>query len=348
MSKLTSFRSIELNSQALQSAVARQNSLTKPAGSLGRLEDIAVRLCGLQNSSSPMSRPAAAIICAADHPVTCHGVSAFPAAVTPAMVLNILSGGAASSVLARTSGLPLMVLDVGVNDLPPIESTGDATYRRHAVGAGGDIRVEDAMSPEVFDAAVDAGAQAVDSFEALRILVIGELGIGNTTAAAAVASAIVGLEPALITGPGTGVEGDAFQRKIDVVKDAVQRVGDVTPDEALRRLGGRELAAMAGAMGRAAERGAAVIVDGFIASAAALALLKTNPSLAPAFFFGTQSEEPGHAAILEALEVRPLLGLGFRLGEGTGALAAIPLFDMAVAIHNEMATFDGAAVPDKS
>ncbi len=348
MSKFQSFRSLEFNSDALRNAQNRQNQLTKPAGSLGRLEDIAIQLCGLQGGTRALSRPAAAIICAADHPVTQHGVSAYPAAVTPAMVLNILSGGAASTVLARTSGLPLMVLDVGVDGLPKVSSTDAAAYRHHPVGGGGDILVEDAMSVAVFAEAVDAGARAVDSFDDLRVLVVGELGIGNTTVASAVATAILGIEPERLTGPGTGVQGSALDRKIRVVRDAVQRVGTVAPEEALRRLGGRDLAAMAGAMARGAELGAAVIVDGFIASVAALALLKTNPQLRSAFFFGTQSEEPGHTAVLKALDAVPLLGLGFRLGEGTGALAAVPLFDMAVAIHNEMATFEGAAVPEKS
>ena len=248
MSTLQSFRLTVSDRDILQAAENRQNRLTKPAGSLGRLEDIAVRLCQLQGVLKPTTRPAAAIICAADHPVTRHAVSAYPAAVTPAMVMNILSGGAASTVLARTAGLPLMVLDVGVNGLPEVSSTSEAVYRHHDIGPGGDIRIEDAMTPEVFANAVAAGAEAFDSFDGVRLLVVGELGIGNTTAASAVSSAILGGDPALLTGPGTGVQGEAFVNKARVVSEAVDRVGEVSPEEALRRLGGRELAAMAGAM----------------------------------------------------------------------------------------------------
>lgn len=340
-----------LDAAAADEARGRQATLTKPAGSLGRLEDLAVQLAAIQGGP-PASRPAEALIFAADHPVVKHGVSAYPAAVTAAMVENFVRGGAASSVLARRLGVGLTVVDVGVTTPYAREVSGPgARLHRDPVAdlAEGDLRVEDAMSPEVYARALAAGAAAIDALDAgTRVVILGEMGIGNTTVAAAVAAALLGGDAAELVGKGTGVEGSALARKIEVVRDAAARVRGAEPHRVLQAVGGRELAAIAGAAARAIERRMAVLVDGFIVSAAILALVRIEPMARRALLFAHRSEEPGHARILAALDARPLLDLGMRLGEASGALAALPLLDLACALHGEMATFASAGVPGRA
>ncbi|MEM7306358.1 MAG: nicotinate-nucleotide--dimethylbenzimidazole phosphoribosyltransferase [Planctomycetota bacterium] len=324
-------------------ARARQDQLTKPPGSLGRLEELAVQLAGIQRSERPDARPAAAVLFASDHPVTAHGVSAYPSSVTAAMMANFAAGRAASTVFAADLGVPLEVVDVGVGSPYP----SGLTLRREEVASAqaGDLRTEDAMTPEVFGAALAAGAAAVDRLAGVRVLILGEMGIGNTTPASAVASALLGLPPEQIVGAGTGVQGEALERKRQVVADALARgVDRRDPREALRTLGGREIAALAGAALRARERGIAVLVDGFIVSAAVLAAARIEPGLAEHLIFAHRSAEPGHDAILNALSAAPLLDLRLRLGEGSGALCALPLLDLACSMHNRMATFEEAGI----
>jgi len=338
---------------AIAEARARQAVLTKPAGSLGRLEDLAVQLAGIQGQGElPASRPAEAVIFAADHPVVKHGVSAFPAAVTAAMVENFVRGGAAASVLARRLGVGLSVVDVGVATPYVREVSGPgARLHRDAVAdlAAGDLRVEDAMSPDVYARALAAGVAAIDALDAgTRVVILGEMGIGNTTAAAAVAAALLGGDAAELVGRGTGVDADALARKIAVVRDAVARVRGAAPHRVLQAVGGREIAAIVGAAGRAIERRMAVLVDGFIVSAAILALVRIEPGARRGLIFAHRSREAGHARILDALDARPLLDLDLRLGEASGALTALPLLDLACALHGEMATFAGAGVPERA
>ena len=332
-----------LSRSHLERARTRQQELTKPPGSLGLLEDVAVRLAGIQASDRPVSRPAAALLFASDHPVARHGVSAYPQSVTAAMVSNILSGGAASSVFADHLEIPLQVVDVGVLAATPEHPR----LHRHPVAdaAVGDLVHEDAMSPEVFRAALAAGREAVERMGDLRLLLLGEMGIGNTTPASAVTCALLGMSPAEVVGPGTGVEGPALRRKQEVVEQALGRLpGEASGELALRVLGGRELAAIAGAALCARERGIAVLADGFIVSAALLAATRMDPSLSDHLILGHRSAEPAHAALVAALGDRPLVDLGLRLGEATGALAALPLVDLACAMHRDMATFAEAQV----
>lgn len=378
----------QVDAEAEAEARAHQLQLTKPAGALAALEEIAIALAAMQGSARPAARPAEALLFAADHPVAAAGVSAYPAEVTAQMVANFLGGGAAASVLCRKLGIPLTVIDVGVaravsgaqggqgddgdgddsGDGDDDDGDGDGEFdeqtdpgleahtdsidpkivlRREAVAddAEGDLRLGEAMSPETFERAVAAGAAAVDRLdEETRVLILGEMGIGNSTCAAAVAAALLDRDGGELTGAGTGVAGEVLARKREVVRAAAALVRGASPAEILRRVGGRELAALAGAVGRAAERRICVLVDGFIVSAAVLAAVRASPSIRPYLLFGHASAEHGHRAVLEALEARPLLQLGLRLGEGSGALAAFPLLELACSLHEEMATFSSAKV----
>ena len=258
---------------------------------------------------------------AADHGVAADGVSAYPAEVTSAMAEAIRSGVATITVLARQAGATLELVDVGV---------GRPT---------GNIRVADAMSVEEFDTAAATGAAAVESVEA-DLLVVGEIGIGNTTAATATAAAVLGGDAADWVGPGTGVVGAALTHKCDVVQAALDRVGPVAPLEALRRLGGRELAAMAGAVAAARRRRLPVVLDGFIATAAVAPLAVARPGSLDHCIAGHCSAEPGHERLLETLGLEPLMRLDLRLGEGSGALVAVPIIGMAATAVVEVATFE--------
>lgn len=330
-------------------ARARQAVLTKPAGSLGQLEDVAVRLAGIQGSATPRSRPAAAILFAADHPVARHGVSAYPSAVTAAMVQNFVTGGAAASVLTRRLGVPLRVVDVGVQYPYDVDAPADGvTFRRTAVAAAtvGDIRGADAMTDAVYRAALEAGAREVDELDDdTRILVLGEMGIGNTTVAAAVAAALIGCPAEEIVGAGTGVAGSVLANKIEVVREAAARARGLDPHAVVRAVGGREIAALIGAAARAIERRIAVIVDGFIVSSSMLALTRMDARAREGMLFGHRSQERGHQRVLHELDAQPLLDLSMRLGEGSGALTALALVDLACELHNQMATFAEANVP---
>jgi nicotinate-nucleotide--dimethylbenzimidazole phosphoribosyltransferase len=340
----------ELDLAAAARARDRQSRLTRPAGSLGMLEEVVVQLAAVQGTPLPRSRPAAALLFAADHAVTRHGVSPYPSAVTAAMVENFLRGGAASSVLCRQLGVPLRVVDVGVMRPPRLLSNEGVSFRRDPVAdePGGDLRVEDAMSEATFRRALAAGASEVDALpDEVRLVVLGEMGIGNTTAAAAVAALLLGRKAEELVGRGTGVDDAGLARKVEVVRDAVRRLEGAGPGRAVQSAGGRELAALVGAAARAIERRKAVLVDGFIVSVAMLALERMAPGAREWMIFAHRSAEAGHRHVLEALGARPLLELGLRLGEGSGALTALPLVDAACALHAGMATFEEAGVPDR-
>ena len=306
---------------ARDEVAARAATVLRPAGAFARLDVVAAWLAGWQGTATPrVERPHVAVF-AADHGVAVEGVSAYPAEVTAAMVEAIRGGVATITVLAREVGATLELFDVGV---------GRPT---------GNIRVTDAMSVEEFDAAVAAGAAAVESVDA-DLLAVGEIGIGNTTAAAAVAAAVLGGDAGDWVGPGTGVVGAALAHKCDVVQAALDRVGSVEPLEALRRLGGRELAAMAGAVAAARQRRLPVVLDGFIATAAVAPLAVARPGSLDHCIAGHCSAEPGHQRLLETLGLDPLMRLDLRLGEGSGALVAVPTIRMAAAAVVEVATFD--------
>ena len=348
------FRTIPSPCNASRTAAAeRQAQLTKPPGSLGRLEQMAVDIAAWQATLYPAVRPSQVLIFAADHPIALAGVSPYPQAVTTAMVNNFIRGGAASSVMAGRLGVPLKVFDVGVAvDRAGAGITqGDAaTLERPSVADAreGDVRTEDAMSSAVFAAAIEAGRDAIISLPAdTRSVILGEMGIGNSTLAAAVTSSLCELSPERVTGPGTGSTGDCFARKLEAVCRARARVVGSPPLEILRRTGGREMAAIVGAAAEALARRMVVVADGFISSAAIAALVAAEPAARPGVIFSHTSGEPGHRLLLEWLQATPLLALGMALGEGTGGLAALPLLDLACATHNSMASFTEAGVPNR-
>jgi nicotinate-nucleotide--dimethylbenzimidazole phosphoribosyltransferase len=330
-------------------ALDRQNSLTKPQGSLGRMEAIAVELAAHQRTARPVLDRVAIIIFAADHGITGEGISAFPSEVTSQMLANYVQGGAAISVLARSLGAPLTVVDVGTYSDCQIP---EVLHRKIARGTMNFVQGP-AMRPEQADHALAAGAAIVEMMELRpQLLVLGEMGIGNTTSAAAVAAALLGRSPGDLVGAGTGVDGATIDRKAVLIEAALTRAGcnsrAVGATEALSLVGGFEIAALAGAMVRAAQLGISVLVDGFIASVAALCAVELNAEVRAWLIFAHRSHERGHKIVLDELGATPLLDLGMRLGEGSGAAIAVPLVRLACDLHNEMATFDEAAVAGRA
>lgn len=334
-----------VHAEAQAAARARQDSLTKPPGALGHLEDVAVRLAGLQGNPRPSLERVRIVVFAADHGIAAEGVSAFPQAVTVEMVRNFVRGGAAISVLAREMGAALEVVDAGTaadpGPLPGVIS------RRAGPGTA-NFRHRPAMDCDQFDRCLEAGCESARRAVAAgaQLFIGGEMGIANTTAATAVACALLGVPAGQVAGPGTGLDRAGVRHKAEVVDDALRlhAAGLDDPREVLRRVGGFEIVALAGACIACAQAGVAVLVDGFIASVAALAAVRLNPSIAPWLLYAHRSAEPGHALVLEALDARPLLDLGMRLGEGSGAAVAVPLLRAALALHNGMATFAEAGV----
>lgn len=334
---------------AREAAVARQTALTKPPGALGRLEEIAIRLASLQGTEQPCVDRVHIAVFAGDHGVAAEGVSAFPQAVTAEMVKNFARGGAAICVAARTLGATLEVINLGTAfDTGPLDGVKD--YR---LGPGtANFTEAPAMTEHQLACALAAGRHAAEraKLAKVQLFIGGEMGIGNTTAAAALACALLDAAPERLAGPGTGLDAHGVARKTEVIRRALacHREHHGTPLEALRRLGGFEIAALTGAYIACAHIGLPVLVDGFISSTAALAAARLCPGAGHWFLFAHASAEPGHRAVLEALEARPLLDLGMRLGEGSGAAVAVPLLRMACALHNEMATFHEAGVSGKT
>ena len=328
-------------------AVTAQRALdqkTKPVGSLGRLEDLAVQLCVLQNTLKPVVDPVRVLIFAADHGVSAEGVSLYPAAVTAQMMHNFASGGAAICVLARQIGASLELIDVGVDaDLSALTGIVHAKVRR----SSGNILHTDAMSESELSDALKAGQDAVirAAGEGIKTLILGEMGIANTTSAAALLCALLNLSASQMVGAGTGVSGGQLEHKQRVVEQSLARAGSVDAHGALRALGGLEIAALTGAMLEAQAHHISVIVDGFIVTAAAVAAVAINgDDLLSGLFFAHQSAETGHQHALKALNAKPLLNLRLRLGEASGAALAFPLLRAAAAIMGEMASFESAGV----
>lgn len=333
---------------AADAAHARQQTLTKPPGSLGRLESLAEHLAACQGVVCPKIDTVWISVFAADHGVAEEGVSAFPQVVTGEMVRNFASGGAAISVLARMLGATLDVVNLGtVNDPGEI----DGVLRAIIAPSTANVCHAPAMTREQCEAAMRIGAERVSrAREAGADLFIGgEMGIANTTAATALACALLGESPVALTGAGTGLDDAGIARKIAVIERALQlHAGAADPFERLRCLGGFEIAALAGACIAAAQSRLPVLVDGFIVTAAALAAVRVNPSVRDWLLFSHRSCERGHARLLDALAAEPLLDLGMRLGEGSGAAVAVPLLRTACALHAGMATFAQAGVSEKS
>lgn len=326
-------------------ARARQGELTKPPGSLGRLEELAVELAGLQRRELPQIDKVRIVVFAADHGVAAEGVSAFPQAVTAEMIRNFASGGAAISVLARALGATLEVVDVGaVDDVGPLPGVVSA---RIAAGTANFCR-QPAMDEHQLGAALNVGRAAVQrALEAgMDLYIGGEMGIANTTTATALACAELQVDPAMIAGAGTGLDAAGIGHKAEVVRRALamHREALETPYDNLHYLGGFEIAALCGSYIAAAQAGVPSLVDGFISSTAALMAVRLNPSVRPWLLFSHASAERGHGRILAALEAHPLLSLGMRLGEGSGAAVVLPLLQMACRLHAGMTTFAEAGI----
>jgi nicotinate-nucleotide--dimethylbenzimidazole phosphoribosyltransferase len=320
----------------------------KPPGSLGRLESTAIDLAVYLETLEPRLDRARILVFAADHGVSVLGVSAYPREVTPQMTMTFASGGAAITVLARTLGLEVEVIDVGVDaELPAMPGVVNAKVRR----GSRNFVDEPAMTEDELEAALEAGRAAARRALAggADAVGLGEMGIGNTTSAAALLSALTGLSPHETVGRGTGVDDRGLATKRAVVEKALARhaalLGD--PRRALAAVGGLEIAALAGAALETARQRRVVIVDGFISTVAALAAVRLEPAIRPALFFSHASAEAGHRSALASLGATPLLDLGMRLGEGTGSALAFPILKAAAAILREMATFSQAGVTDK-
>ena len=338
-----------LNETARNEAEHRQTQLAKPPGALGRLEAIAIRLAAMQGAARPSLDRVHIAVFAGDHGVVVEGVSAFPQAVTTEMVKNFARGGAAINVLARQIGATLEVVNLGTAiDPGPLKGVTQLK-----LGAGtANLAKEAAMSSTQAMRALHAGRQTAERAQraGAQLFIGGEMGIGNTTSAAAIACALLDAPADLLAGPGTGLDASGVSRKAAVIRDALALHSDHDgePMEILRRLGGFEIAALTGAYLACVKMGLPVLVDGFISTSAALLAARACPGSEQWFFYSHASAEPGHAHILKALGAEPLLDLGMRLGEGSGAAVAVPLLRHACALHNEMATFAEAGVSDKS
>jgi nicotinate-nucleotide--dimethylbenzimidazole phosphoribosyltransferase len=345
---------VALDPEELKQARAHLDKLTKPLGSLGRLEDIAARFVAIRKGNPGWPLNKAAYVFAGDHGVVAEGVSAYPKEVTRQMVLNFLEGGAAINVLATLHHAELTIVDVGVDadfgDIPGLLQRKVRSGTRNMVH-------EPAMTEEEMLSALQVGLElATGAHEKQQTLIaVGEMGIGNTTSASVIAAVLTRQPPALVTGEGTGLEKRAHEHKIGVVDAVLQkhfgqdlRISDAQPFEILRRVGGLEIAAMVGLFLGAARYQIAVITDGFISTVAAALAYAVAPPVKQYLFAGHCSKEPGHRFLLEYLGLDPVLTLEMRLGEGTGAVLAMPIIESAVRLYTDMATFASAGVSGPS
>ncbi len=337
-----------LSEEAMRQAEERQARLTKPPGSLGMLEWLGIRVAGIQGRFPPEAERKVIFTLAADHGVAEEGVSAFPKEVTRQMVLNFLRGGAAINVLARHAGAEVVVVDMGVEgelEHPELVS------RKIGYGTG-NIAREPAMSREEAVRAVEAGievASEVIESRGAQVIGVGDMGIANTTASAAVCAAITGRAPEEVTGRGTGVSDDAWRRKVEVVRRALKLNAPDPEDplDVLAKVGGYEIAGIAGVILAGAAMRVPVLIDGFISTAGALIAAGMAPACREFMLASHRSAEPGHRVMLEHLSLKPILDLNLRLGEGTGAALAMHIVEASVKVLREMATFDEAGVEEK-
>ncbi|MEZ5523681.1 MAG: nicotinate-nucleotide--dimethylbenzimidazole phosphoribosyltransferase [Pseudomonadales bacterium] len=334
-----------LRVERLDQALAHQNQLTKPPGSMGRMEELAVLLCALQDTLTPSLDRVAIRVFAADHGVVAEGVSAFPQEVTVEMIRNFAHGGAAISVLAQAQQADFAVVNMGTAVPAP---THDKVMQNSLGPGTHNFCEQPAMSREQLEAGLRAGYDIAEQLyrQQCQLFIGGEMGIGNTTTAAALACALAGDSPENLVGTGTGVDAAGLVRKTEVVKRALAfHQNELTdPLDCLQRLGGFEIVALTGVYLRCAQLGIPSLVDGFICSVAALAALQLNQGCQDWLLFSHQSAERGHARVLEVLKAEPLLNLKMRLGEGSGAAVALPLLKLACELHNKMATFESAGV----
>ncbi|QOF81333.1 nicotinate-nucleotide--dimethylbenzimidazole phosphoribosyltransferase [Variovorax sp. 38R] len=320
---------------------AALDNKTKPVGALGRLEVLALRIGAILGTEQPVLDAPQMLVCAGDHGLAARGVSAYPSDVTWQMVENFLAGGAAVSVLARQHGLALTVVDCGVRrDFQPRPGL---VSRRIAAGTA-DASAGPAMTPEQCARAIANGREVVRALPG-NALLLGEMGIGNSSSAALLLSRLAGLEIGLCTGAGTGLDADGLARKREVLREVLAlHAGAIAPLEALAAFGGFEVATLVGAVLQAAQERRVIVVDGFIASAAVLVAQAIRPQVKQRCVAAHSSAEPGHALLLKHLGLEPLLNLDLRLGEGSGGALAWPLLESACRILREMASFESAGV----
>jgi nicotinate-nucleotide--dimethylbenzimidazole phosphoribosyltransferase len=337
-----------LDETAMQAARARQDRLTKPRGSLGRLEELSIQLAGMKADPLPSVERKAVVVMAADHGVTREGVSAYPSDVTAQMVLNFVRGGAAINVLAHQARARVTVVDIGVNaDFEPMPGL----VRRKVLCGTRNMAQGPAMTREEAGQALQVGVDVLseEAANGLDLVATGDMGIGNTTPSSAIAAVLTGLPVAQVVGRGTGIDDQGLARKIKVIEQAllVNQPDRNDALDVLHKVGGLEIAGLAGVMIAAASRRIPIVVDGFISTASAMIAVRLAPGVREYLISSHQSVEIGHQAMLKHLNLRPLLDLNLRLGEGTGSALAFHLIEASTRILREMATFDEAGVSDK-
>jgi nicotinate-nucleotide--dimethylbenzimidazole phosphoribosyltransferase len=338
-----------LDQEAMAAARARQDMLTKPQGSLGRLESLSIQLAGITGQARPRIEHKVVTVMAGDHGVVAEGVSAFPQEVTPQMVMNFLYGGAAINVLAKHVGARVVIVDMGV--AAEMQAHPQLVSRRVAAGTA-NIARGPAMTRAQAEQSILSGAGVVEAEMArgLDILATGDMGIGNTTPSAAIACAVTGRTPSEIVGRGTGVDNDGLKRKIQAVEDAL-RINHPDPSDGLgllSKVGGFEIGGLAGAILAAAAERRPVVIDGFISTAAAIIAVTLAPQVREYLIAAHCSQELGHRLMMDWLGVAPLLDMHMRLGEGTGAALAMSVVEASCKILDEMATFGEAGVSEKA
>ncbi len=336
-----------LDKKFFKMARQRLDILTKPLGSLGRLEDFAARIVAIKEDTSPTLGKKVVFTFAADHGVTKAGVSAYPSEVTPQMVLNFLAGGAAINVLARHAGADVAVIDIGVNyDFGDI----DGLIKKKVVSGTKNMLEGPAMTRAEAEQCIEVGIELVREYKRVGygIMGTGDMGIGNTTPSSAIASVITGRPVAEVTGYGTGITEDALKNKVDVIEQAIAKNSPNASDaiDVLAKVGGAEIAAIAGVCIGAASERVPVVVDGLISTAGALIAHTLEPKCAEYMFAAHKSVEIGQAAMLEKMDLTPIVDLKMRLGEGTGAALGMSLIEAGLRIYKEMATFESAGVTD--
>lgn len=338
-----------IDETAQQRAQQKQNQLTKPPGSLGRLEEMAIRLSAMQQQDAPGLERVRIVVFAADHGIAEENVSAFPQAVTAEMVKNFSSGGAAISVLARELNAALQVVNLGT--VVELDTLPGVIDKRIAPGTA-NFRQQPAMTQAQLEEAMLAGCEAVDTAmaEGCDLMIAGDMGIANTTSATAIACALMNCAAADVAGRGTGLDDAGLAHKVQVIQACLDQyaLDASAPMDILKTVGGFEIAAMTASYLRCAQRGLPALVDGFIASAAAMLAIAINPDVKPWLFFAHASAEPGHKKMMAYLDVLPMLDLQLRLGEASGAAVVVPLMRLACALHNNMATFAEAGVSEAS
>ena len=337
----------KIDQNYIQLAEKQQTTLTKPAGSLGQLEAFAIRFAGMQATETPTISKIHCCVFAADHGIATEGVSAFPQVVTGEMIRNFASGGAAISVLTKNIGASLEVINLGtINTLEEIENV-----KTCSLGKGTkNFLNEPAMSEEQLSRAIHIGRQAVEraKLEDCQLYIGGEMGIGNTTSATAISCVLLNISPELLSGPGTGLDSKGIEHKANIISQALTKHNDemITPLDVLKNLGGFEIAALVGAYITCAQIGIPCVVDGYISTVAALLACRILPETQHWLIFSHASAEPGHKTLLSSLHVKPVLNLGMRLGEGSGAATCVPLLQLACELHNNMASFAEASVSE--